>query len=70
MVAEDLLTVAELAAKWRVSRNFIYDEIVRGHLQKTNLGDGRAKTRIPESIADEYWKKRLAPKKTTLRAVA
>jgi hypothetical protein len=70
MAAEDLLTVAELAVKWRVSRNFIYDEIARGCLQKVNLGAGRAKTRIPESIADEYWKTQLAPKKSALRAVA
>jgi predicted DNA-binding protein YlxM (UPF0122 family) len=68
--AEDLYTVAELAVKWRVSKNFVYDEIVRGNLQKVNLGSGRARTRIPESIADQYWKTQLAPKKAALRVVA
>lgn len=71
MAAEDLYTVAELAAKWRCSKNLVYDEIARGDLQCVNLGTGtgRGMTRIPESIADEYWRKRLTPMRTVLHAV-
>ncbi|GAA1550678.1 hypothetical protein GCM10009827_084170 [Dactylosporangium maewongense] len=69
MAAEILYTVSELAALWRCSKNFIYDEISRGRLQSVNLGAGRAKTRIPESIADEYWKKQLAAEPAKLRMV-
>ncbi len=68
MTAEDLLTVRELAAKWRVGKNTIYAAIRCGDLQCTRLG-GTSQTRIPESIADAYWQARLAPKRTTLRAV-
>jgi excisionase family DNA binding protein len=68
--ADDLYTVRELAAKWRVSKNFIYDEIARGNLQCVHLGRGRAKTRIPESIADAYWRKQIVAKPVRLRVVA
>lgn len=54
MAAEEMLTVAELAERWRVSKNFIYDLISKGKLAATNLGEGRAKTRIAESVAAEY----------------
>lgn len=60
MAAQDLYTVAELAAKWRVSRDYIYDRIADGTLRSTDLGvpGGRAKTRIPEKFADAFWAKR------------
>lgn len=55
-MAEALIPVAELAEKWRVSKNFIYDLISRGELRSTQLGKGRAKTRVPESAIAEYVK--------------
>jgi excisionase family DNA binding protein len=67
--AEDLLTVRELATKWRVSKNAIYAAIRSGDLQCTHLGRGTNQTRIPESIADQYWQARLEPKRPGLRAV-
>ncbi len=69
MAAEILYTVAELAVMWRCSKNLIYDEIARGNLDKVNLGKGRAKTRVPESIADAYWKRKLEAEKQAARSV-
>lgn len=70
MAAQVLHTVAELARLWRVSRNFLYREIAEGRLEAVRLGGRPAMTRIPEQIADQYWRTQLAPKKTVLRAVA
>ena len=55
-MAEELVPVAELAEKWRCSKNLIYDLIASGQLRSVNLGRGRAKTRIPESAIADYLK--------------
>lgn len=44
--AEALLTVAEVARLWRVSKNFVYDRISSGALRSVNLSGSRAKTRV------------------------
>lgn len=57
---EELLPVAEVAARWRVSKNYVYDQIASGALRAVHLGTGRAKTRIPASAAAEFISKRTA----------
>lgn len=52
--AEALLTVAEVATLWRCSKNTIYRLISDGELRSTDIGNGRAKTRIPETALAEY----------------
>lgn len=51
---EELLPVAEVAQRWRCSKNHVYDLIAKGELRAVNLGTGRAKTRIPASAASEF----------------
>lgn len=54
-MAEILYPVAEVAEKWRCSRDHIYDLISAGKLRTVPLGTGkRAKTRVPESALKEY----------------
>lgn len=54
MAAEEWHPVAHLAERWHCSKNFIYDEIIRGNLRAVQLGGGKAKTRVPQSAVDEY----------------
>lgn len=70
MPAQILYTVAELSKLWRRSKGFVYAEIASGRLPAVDLGRGRPSYRIPEEVADAYWKKQLAPKKAALRVVA
>jgi len=53
---DDLHTVAEVAAKWRCSRQHVYDEIAAGRLKATNISGKGAMTRISESALAEYVK--------------
>jgi excisionase family DNA binding protein len=53
-VAEELLPVAELAKRWHCSANLIYRLIASGELGSTQIGQGRAKTRVPASAAAEF----------------
>lgn len=51
---EELLPVAEVAQRWRCSKNHVYDLIANGELRAVHLGTGRAKTRISASAAEEF----------------
>lgn len=51
---EELLTVSEVAALWRCSENTVYRRIAKGLLRVIDIGDGRAKTRVPASALAEY----------------
>ncbi|HET8682051.1 MAG TPA: helix-turn-helix domain-containing protein [Micromonosporaceae bacterium] len=51
---EGLLPVAEVAKLWRCSAEHIYELIRRGELRSVDIGNGRAKTRVPESALAEY----------------
>lgn len=55
---ETLYPVAELADLWRCSKNHIYDLIAARELRCVQLGNGRAKTRIPESAVAEFLTRR------------
>lgn len=61
---EQLLTVLEVAALWRCSKNTVYRLIADGELRIADIGNGRAKTRIPASALAEYVarKARIAPR--------
>lgn len=52
--AEDLYPVSEVAEKWRCSPQHIYNLIAAGLLAATQIGKGRAKTRISESSLSEF----------------
>jgi excisionase family DNA binding protein len=52
--AEELLPVAEIAALWRCSKNYVYDLIASGALTPTFLPSGRAKTRVRRSVLDAF----------------
>lgn len=52
--AEALLSVAELAQSWGVSRQHVYNLIHRGELATVDLGHGRAYTRISATAASEF----------------
>jgi excisionase family DNA binding protein len=54
---EALLTVPEVAALWRCGRDKVYALIASGALRVVDIGQGRAKTRIPESALAEYVKR-------------
>lgn len=54
MAAEPLLTIDEVAAWMRCSRNTVYRRIAKRQIRTVDIGDGRAKTRIPESALAEY----------------
>lgn len=50
-----LLTVAEVATLLRCSPRHVYDLVARGEFREvTDIGNGRARTRIPESAFNEY----------------
>jgi hypothetical protein len=55
---EELLPVAELAARRRCSKNHIYDLIAAGEPQAVHQGTGRAKTRVSASAAAAFIAKR------------
>lgn len=55
---ETWFTVAEVAEAWRVSLNYVYDLIAKNEIRSTDLGHGRAKTRIPASAIAEFEAKR------------
>ncbi|HEX6873028.1 MAG TPA: helix-turn-helix domain-containing protein [Micromonosporaceae bacterium] len=52
--AEVMHTVKELAGIWRCSVAHIYNLINTRRLRSTDIGVGRAKTRIPASAAADY----------------
>jgi excisionase family DNA binding protein len=54
MPVEPMYAVAEIAAAWRVSSNYVYGLIKSGELEVVDLGHGRAKKRVPESALDAY----------------
>lgn len=68
MAAEHLYSVATVAKMWGCSADLVYDEIARGNLAATQLGVGRAKTRISESSLNDYVKARTAKHKTAVTA--
>lgn len=50
-----LLTVAEVAQLLRCSPRHVYDLIARGEFREvTDIGNGRARTRIPEAAFNDY----------------
>lgn len=50
-----LLSVAQLAALWGVSKEYVYEEIRAGRLTKTELGNGdRDKVRVTEAEATRW----------------
>lgn len=51
---EILYPVAEVAELWRCSADTIGRLIARGKLRAVNIGDGRAKLRVPASALAEY----------------
>lgn len=55
---EPLWTVAQLAAAWAVSPNLIYRLIRDGELAATDVGSGRAKTRVRQTVIDDYLDRR------------
>lgn len=60
-----LLTVREVAERFRCSPDHVYDQIRLGRLRVVNLGNGRRPcTRIPESELDDFIQRetRQAPK--------
>lgn len=65
---ERLLTPEELSELWSCSKSHIYNLISRGELRIVDLGNGRAKTRIPESAAAEYVARRSRQPKATRAA--
>lgn len=56
-MAEVMYPVAKVAELWDVSRQHIYDLIAAGKLRAVQLGEGRPKTRIPESAITAYVKR-------------
>lgn len=54
-----LLTVAETAQRLRCCRNTVYAFIARGELACLDIGTGKAKTRIPESVLEQFIADRL-----------
>lgn len=50
----ELLTVMEVARLMRVSKDTVYDLIARGELEATDIGHGRAKTRIRSDVYEAY----------------
>lgn len=69
MAADQLLSIDDLAARWRVSRSTIKRLICRRELQTERVG---AQVRIRESVAEAYLVARstpaLAPLAVTERA--
>lgn len=55
--AETLFPVTEVAELWRCSPRHVYREIARGRLRTVQIGNGRAKTRIPASALADYVRK-------------
>ena len=48
------LTTAEVAARLRVGRNFVCQEIARGHLRACRIGKGRGVYRVTQEQLQEY----------------
>ncbi len=63
-------TVAEVAEAWRVSVNYVYDLIANDEIRSTDLGHGRAKTRIPAAAVAEFEAKRTRGRKARHLEVA
>lgn len=61
MAAEQMLSITEVAKLWRCSRGHVYNLIAAGRLRSTDIGDGRAKTRVPESALAECTESRMRP---------
>lgn len=57
-VAEPLLTIPDVAALWRCSKNTVYRRIADGELRIVGIGNRRAKTRVPASALVEYASRR------------
>lgn len=55
--AEALLPVTEVAALWRCSARHVYRLIAHGQLRTVQIGNGRAKTRVPASALIEFERK-------------
>lgn len=55
---------------WRCSIDHIYDLIARRELRTVQLGNGRAKTRIPASAVEEFIAARTAPTRTRKLRIA
>lgn len=55
---EDLIPVAELARRWRCSRQHIHNLIASGALATVQVADSRAKTRIPASAVETFVRQR------------
>lgn len=68
MALERQYSVAELADLWGCSKDHIYRLIGEGFLGSTDIGEGRAKTRIPESEAADYLKRNTRPARKTRAA--
>lgn len=61
---EQLWTIPQVADLWGCSENTVYRRIAKGLLRVIDIGDGRAKTRVPASALIEYEdrKGRTAPR--------
>jgi excisionase family DNA binding protein len=58
--AEELYSVAEVAALWKCSRQHVYDLIAKRALRKADIGIRGAQTRIPASALAEFIAARTA----------
>lgn len=55
---EPWFTVAEIATAWGVSKNTVYDLIAANELGSVDIGQGRARTRIPQAAIDDFMRRR------------
>jgi excisionase family DNA binding protein len=51
----ELMTVAELAAEWRQSREAVYRKVRAGRIPSVRLGDERAAIRIPRAELERIY---------------
>lgn len=69
MTGPQLFTIPETATRLRCSRDHVYDLITRGELAATDIGCGRAKTRVSEAALAAYVAVRTRPARR-MRAVS
>lgn len=66
-----LLTIPEVKTLLGVSENFVYSLIADGELSTVDVsrrGSKKAKTRVPEDVAREFFARRTTPAKRLRRA--